>query len=161
MCLRGSKGEEGGEITPLEKTSKWESLKHRPNFLATLQFPWTTNTDIYYYCITLGVFDYGRSDHRGHRDFKWNTRSRIDRCTCRGQNDRTPMPHHDIHDIVFSSDIHISGTYQNCFMLEYYTNAYIYSTTSLNRPPPQIDHSHISIDLFGSKMIHCNYILTP
>ena len=32
---------------------------------------------------------------------------------------------------------------------------------TIHRPPPHIDHSPISIDLFGSQTIHCNDILTP
>ena len=40
----------------------------------------------------LVVLDYGSSDHWGHRDFKWNNWSRIDKDMNCVKNDRTPMP---------------------------------------------------------------------
>ena len=42
-----------------------------------------------------GIIDYGWSNrrvNRGHPDFDKNNRSRIDKYTCRVQNDGTPMP---------------------------------------------------------------------
>ena len=37
----------------------------------------------------------------------------------------------------------------------------VYSKSLSNRPPPQIDHSPISIDLCRFQTIACNHILTP
>ena len=37
--------------------------------------------------------------YQKHRNFKWDTRSQIDKYMCRVQNDRTPMPHLLVGDI--------------------------------------------------------------
>ena len=38
---------------------------------------------LFMYTIYMGVFDYGSSDHWGHRDFKLNTPSQINKFMCK------------------------------------------------------------------------------